>query len=266
MHKVASADGTQIAFERTGSGPPLVLVHGGAAGDHTRWELAGVRAAFAERFTVYAMDRRGRGESGDAAEYEMERESEDVAAVVDAVGDPVTLLGHSSGALFSLEAALRTDNLHRLILYEPVFRIGDYEPYDAELMAEMETLLGDGKNEQALVLFLRDAVHLTSDEIDVLRSAPSWQGRVEAAHTVPREEIAGGEYEFVAARFADMTTPTLLLAGTESPPPFIEATEAVHETLPNSRMVVFDGHGHVAMLTATDRFIEEVLRFAREAN
>jgi pimeloyl-ACP methyl ester carboxylesterase len=266
METVASADGTQIAFERSGSGPPLVLVHGGAAGDHTRWELAGIRDALGEHFTVYAVDRRGRGESGDAAEYAMEREYEDVVAVVDAIDEPVILLGHSSGALFSMEAALRTQNLHKLILYEPVFRIGDYEPYSEPLVAEMEALLGEGKDEEALILFMREAVNLTPAEIDALRTGPSWQRRVNAVHTIPREERTEGEYLFDAARFADMTTPTLLLAGSESLPPFIQATEAVNEALPNSRIFTFEGHGHVAMLTAPEQFIEVVLAFTREAD
>jgi pimeloyl-ACP methyl ester carboxylesterase len=266
MESAKSADGTQIAYERTGSGPPLLLVHGGAGNDHTRWELAGVRAAFAEHFTVYAMDRRGRGESGDAAEYALEREFEDVAAVVDAIPEPVNLLGHSSGALFGLEAALLTGNLRKLILYEPVFRIGDYEAYSPELMAEMQALLDDGEDERALTFYLREVVQATPDEIDALRSGPSWQARVSAVHTVVREEVAGGEYEFDAARFANMTTPTLLLSGGESPAPFVEATEAVAAALPNSRIHTFEGHGHVAMLTATSRFIDVVLTFIRETD
>ncbi len=266
MEKVTSADGTQIAFERTGSGPSLVLIHGGAAGDHTRWELAGVRAALAQHMTVYAVDRRGRGESGDGAKYAMELEYDDVVAVVDAISEPVILLGHSSGALFAMEAALRTDSIRKLILYEPVFAIGDYEPYSEPLIAEMEALLSEGKNEEALILFMQDAVNLTPEEIDALREGPSWQRRLRAVHTIPREERTEGEYRFDAARFRDMTTPTLLLVGDQSLPPFVQATEAVNEALPNSRIFTFEGHGHVAMLTATESFIEVVLAFAREAD
>lgn len=98
-----------------------MLVHGGAS-DHRFWDLSGIRSALAEHCTVYAMDCRGLGESGDATEYDLGREFEDVAAVVESIDEPVRLLGHSSGALLSLEAALRTDNLHDLILYEPPLR------------------------------------------------------------------------------------------------------------------------------------------------
>ena len=266
METVTSPDGTAIAFERTGSGPPLVLVPGGGANDHTRWELAGVRPAFAEQCTVYAIDGRDLGESGDAAEYELEREFEDVAAVVDSIDEPAVLLGHSSGALLALEAALRTDNLRALILYEPPIAVGDHDLDVAEKIVEMKALLDDGENEQVLILFLREVAEIPSEEIDALREAPNWQSRVDGAHTLPRAIGGVSEYEFDPARFADMTTPTLLLAGSESPPLHEDATEAVNEALPNSRVVMFDGHGHVAMLTATDRFINEVLTFIHEPN
>lgn len=95
METVTSADGTKIAFERTGSGPPLVLVHG-ATRDHRVWELSDVRPSLAEDTTVYAVDRRGRGGSGDTKEYELEREFEDMAAVVESIDEPATLLGHSA--------------------------------------------------------------------------------------------------------------------------------------------------------------------------
>jgi pimeloyl-ACP methyl ester carboxylesterase len=266
METVTSPDGTEIAFERTGSGPPLVLITGGATNDHTRWEQAGVRPAFAEHCTVYAMDGRGRGESGDADEYALEREVEDVAAVVDAVDGPVTLLGHSVGALYSLEAALRTDNVGRLILYEPPIAVGGHELGMEEVVAEIEVLLTGGEKEQALVRFLQEVGGLSPAELDTLRSAPTWQDRVAVAHIIPRGLQAADEYEFDAARFANLTMPTLLLSGSESPPLYRDGIEAVNEALPNSRILTFEGHAHVAMLTATDRFIDEVLEFTLESN
>jgi pimeloyl-ACP methyl ester carboxylesterase len=116
MQTVASADGTSIAFERGGSGADLVLVHGTAA-DRARW--AAIRPQLEEHFTVTAVDRRGRGDSGDGRNYAAEREYDDIVAVVDALDPPVLLFGHSFGAICSLEAALRTDRLDGLILYEP---------------------------------------------------------------------------------------------------------------------------------------------------
>jgi pimeloyl-ACP methyl ester carboxylesterase len=212
------------------------------------------------------MDCRGVGESGDAAEYELEREFEDVAAVVDSIDSPATLLGHSSGALLSLEAARRTDNLHELILYEPPIPVGNHELYSEAVLTEMKRLLDAGKNEQVLVLFLQEIAQSTPEEIDAQRSAPNWQDLVDAAHVWPRSVQALGEYEFDAAQFAHMTTPTLLLSGSESPPFLRDATEVVDDALPNRRFVTFDGHAHEAMLTAPDRFVDEVLTFIRGAD
>ena len=113
VHRVVSADGTPIACWRSGAGPPLVLVHGAAA-DHARW--APVLPAFEERFTVIAIDRRGRGESGDGAGYAIEREYEDVAAVADWAGPGTCLLGHSYGGVCALEAALVSGSVGRLMV------------------------------------------------------------------------------------------------------------------------------------------------------
>ena len=262
---VTSADGTTIAFEQMGSGPPLVLVHGN--GDvHEFWDLAGARPAFAERCTVYAISRRGRGASGDAATYELEREAEDVAAVVDSIDHPVTLLGHSGGALYSLEGALNTDNLRKLILNQPPIAVGDNVLDVEEAITEMKRLLDDGQREQALVLFLRDVGQLTPEELDAARSAPIWQEMVEAARALPRELQAIAEYEFDPARFAELTTPTLLLSGGESPSLYRDATEALGAALPNNRIVTFDEHAHEPMNTAPDRFVREVLMFTRALN
>lgn len=266
MDTVTSADGTPIAFARTGNGPPLVLVPGGGANDHTRWDAGGVRPAFSERCTVYAIDGRGLGESGDTDEYELEREFEDVAAVVESIDEPAVMLGHSSGALVALEAALRTDNLRKLILYEPPLQVGDHDIDVEEEVAEMEALLDEGQHEQVLILFLREVADIPPDEIDALREAPNWQRRVEGAYTIPRAIEGVSEYEFDPTRFAGLTTPTLLLEGSESPTFLHTAMEVLGETLPNSRIVTFEGHGHVAMLTATEQFIDEVFTFSYESN
>lgn len=265
IETVTSPDGTEIAFERTGNGPPLVLVYGN--GDvHQFWEEGGVRSAFADYYTVYAIERRGRGESGDATEYELERKAEDVAAVVETIDEPVTLLGHSGGALYSLEAALKIDNLRNLILYEPPIQVGEHELDIEQGVAEMKRLLDDGENEEALVLFLQEVAHLTSDELEELRSAPIWQDMVDAAQTLPRELRAIGEYEFDATRFVGVTTPTLLLTGSESLEWLTDATKAVNDALPHSRIATFEGEQHMAMHTAPDRFIDEVRTFFRESN
>jgi pimeloyl-ACP methyl ester carboxylesterase len=263
METVRSTDGTPIAFRRTGQGPPLVLVHG-AAGDHQRWDMGGVRQALEARRTVCAVDRRGRGASGEGAEYRLELEFEDVAAVVRSIEGPVDLLGHSFGALVALEAALRAGNLRRLVLYEPAILVGPGPASPPGVVSRMEGLVADGDPEGALVLFLREIARLTEGEIDALREAPSWPGRVAAAHTLAREERAVDGYVFEPGRFSGLTTPTLLLTGSESEPLYAEAVRRVAEALPDSRTVVFQGEGHVAMNTAPEKFVREVLGFLEE--
>jgi pimeloyl-ACP methyl ester carboxylesterase len=261
LEMVTSVDGTQIAYERTGSGPPLVLVHGTTA-DHTRWEP--IVPALEEHFTVYVMDRRGRGESSDADEYALGREVEDVVAVVESIEKPVILFGHSFGALCSLEAALRTDNLRRLVLYEPPLPVGDHDPDTESILDEMAALVDDGENEQALTQFFREIAQVPTTELDALRSAPNWPARVDAAHTAIREERARKGYEFDAARFAGLTTPTLLLSGSESAPFLKDATGVLNDSLPNCRIAVLDGQAHAAMNTAPELVIDEVLAFIHE--
>lgn len=253
---VTSPDGTRIGYERDGSGPPLVLVHGTSA-DRTRWEpvLAGLQA----RFTVYAVDRRGRGLSGDNAPYALEREFEDIVAVVDAINEPVALLGHSFGALCALEAAVRTRRVGRLILYEPGFKT-EPPPYEPGQRERLEALLAAGDRESALVAFFREIVAVSEEQLDMLRTAPSWPGRLAAVHTIPRE-FADGDYIFEPRRFERLAIPVLLLAGSESPRSLQAATTAVHAALPTSRLTAMGGQAHIAMTTAPELFTHLVLEF-----
>lgn len=265
MEKVTSPDGTEIAFERTGSGPPLVLVHG-AGGDHNVWEFSDIRATLADHCTVYAIDRRGRGESGDASAHDLDREVADVVTVVEAVDEPVTLFGQSYGALCALEAALRTGELRRLIVYEGVSSGGDDETTRAmvdELLAEIRPLVDQGRSKEAFA-FLLQAVGVPPEMIDAARSTPEWEEMSYGMKKLPRELQTYGEYEFDPSRFEALTTPTLLLDGEESTPSHRAGTEAVAKALPNSRIETIERHGHVANLTAPDRFTDEVLTFISE--
>jgi pimeloyl-ACP methyl ester carboxylesterase len=256
METVRSIDNTPIAYERSGKGPPLVLVHG-TGGGHTRW--VPVLPALEHHFTVCAVDRRGRGGSGDAPTYAIEREYEDIAAVVDSIREPVNLLGHSYGALCSLEASLLTRNIRRLVLYEPAFDVGIpmYPPGASE---RLQALLDRGDREEMLVTFMRDIVEVPMHQIELLRSEPAWKGRLAAAHTIPRE-FADVDYVLAPQRFAKMKTPTLLLMGGDSPPVLKKPTEALAKVLPNCRVAEMPGQQHVAMSTAPDLFCREVIGF-----
>ena len=253
-----SQDGTPIAFWRSGEGPPLVLVHGTAA-NHGRWRP--VLPAFAVSFTVYAIDRRGRGGSGDADGYSVEREFEDVAGVIDSIGGPVNILGHSYGGLVALEAALLTENVRKLVLYDPGIELEGREIYPHEVIERLEALLGAGDRDGVVATTMREVAGLPPETVEHMRSQPEWQARVDAAHTIPRELRAVKAYGFDPERFGNLAAPTLVLSGGDSPMAFVEAGEAVDEALPHSRRLVMPGQGHAAMDTGTEFFTTEVLRF-----
>jgi pimeloyl-ACP methyl ester carboxylesterase len=257
LKKFTSKDSTPIACQTSGSGPPLVLVHGTTA-DHSRW--VPVLPALAERFTVHALDRRGRGASGDASVYAVEREFEDLAAVVDGLDGPVDLLGHSYGAICSLEAAALTRNLRRLVLYEPPIPAG--LPITPEgTIDRLQALLDAGDKEGVVATFMREVPRVPPEQIARMRSLPAWRARVEAAGTIARELRAHDRYTFRAERFRELKLPVLLLLGGDSPPFFRAALERVQAAIPSARIVILPGQQHVAIDTAPELFAREVLAF-----
>ena len=260
MKQITSNDGTVIAFRRSGAGPPLLFVHGATA-DHTRWSP--IAPLFDRIFTVYAMDRRGRGESGDSRDYDIQREAEDVAAVVEAIGESASVLGHSFGALCSLEAALLTDSMHRLILYEPPFP-GVAPVVPREIPERIQALIDGGDPEAALEVFFREIVRMPEEELKEYRKLPVWQTRVSLAPTIARELMIDRTYPWHPDKFAGMEAPTMLLQGGDSPAFARQAVEMVHAALPNSRVVVLPGQQHIAMDTAPELFAREVVRFLLE--
>ena len=252
---VASKDGTPIAVWRSGAGPPLVLIHGTAA-DHRRW--APVLPALEQRFTVLGMDRRGRGGSGDAEAYAIEREYEDVAAVVESTGVETNVLGHSYGGMCAVEAARTTDAIGKLVLYEPPMGFLVSPP---EVVDRLQALLEAGERDELVAFFMREVAGVTAAQVELMRAMPAWSARLAVAHTIPREERASREYVFEPERFRDVVTSTLLLGGGDSAAPFKAAGEALRAALPSSQVVVMPGQRHTAMDTATSLFASEVLRF-----
>ena len=255
---VTAADGTSIAGWRSGEGPPLLLFHGISA-DHRRWDP--VLPALAERFTVYAFDRRGRGGSGDTDGYEIEREFADTAAAIDAFDSPVDVIGHSYGAMCALEAALLTPNIQRMVLYEPPYRLSDRPISPPDSVARLEERLAAGDRDGVIEVMMGELVGVPLEAMAEMRTRPAWAARMAAAHTIPRELRAVEEYRFEPEKFRGVATPTLLLIGSESPPHMHAATRAAAEVLPNAQTLVLPGQGHVAMDTAPDLFTTEVLRF-----
>lgn len=256
LEQATSRDGTAIGYWRSGQGRPLVLVHGTTA-DHSRWRT--VLPLLEPHATVYAVDRRGRGASGDGADYAIEDEFADVAAVVDAIGEPVDLVGHSYGAVCALEATLLTAGVRRLVLYEPPI----LPPPLSEVDDRLVELLGQDRRAEVVETFFRDIAGMPASQLDLLRSLPSWPARVAAAHTVVRERRRLDRYGFDRQRFAALTVPTMLLAGGDSPAFLRASTDALAAGLPGARLVTLPGEQHVAMDTSPEGFAAEVLGFLR---
>jgi pimeloyl-ACP methyl ester carboxylesterase len=265
MPQVVSRDGTKIAYWTSGDGPPLLIVHG-TSGSHERF--APLLPFLEPHATVHAMDRRGRGGSGDAPEYDLQREFEDVAAAVDAIaaasGAKVDVYGHSYGGECAFGAALLTSNIRSLVLYEgwpPVmpeklkFPIGVEERLDA--------LVTSGDREAALELFWREVVKVSEEDIRVIRAQPTWPSRVATVHTITREFRAFFKDAFDPERAARITVPVLLLAGTDTPEELRDDPETVAAALPDARIAVLEGQQHIADVLAPELFAEPVLEFLR---
>lgn len=253
--KVTSEDGTAIAVECEGAGPNLVIVHGGT-GDRGRWKP--LFPLFASRFTVCAMDRRGHGASGDSPDYALRKEAQDVAAVVDSRPGPVFLLGHSYGGVCALEAAFLTDKIARLVLYEPPLQ----ELNHSAVVVRMEGMIHAAAHEQALVTFLQEIVMISPSEVAAMRARPSWPGLVAGIESSIRQIRALDGYRFNPKRVSALNVPTLLLTGSETASPQLKlAISGLLDSLPNRRLIVFEGQQHNAMDTVPQRFAEAVESF-----
>ena len=252
---VTSKDGTPIAVECAGAGPSLVLVHGGT-GDRTRWTP--LFPLLTSRFTVCAMDRRGHGSSGDSPNYALQKEAEDVAAVVNSRPGPVFLLGHSYGGVAALEAAFLTNKISKLVLYEPPLQDRNH----AAVAAKMERMIRAAEREQALVTFLQEIVMISPSEVASMRARPSWPGLVASIEQQIRQVQALDAYRFDPKRVSVLKVPTLLLTGSETASPEIKrAIRTLLDSLPNRSLVVFEGQEHNAMDAIPQQFAEAVADF-----
>jgi pimeloyl-ACP methyl ester carboxylesterase len=265
--RVVSRDGTEIAYWTAGTGPPLVLVHGAVA-DHTRFDP--LLAYLAPHATVHAVDRRGRGASGDAPDYHLARELEDVAAVVDAVaeaaGTRVDLYGHSFGGLCAFGAATLTASIRRLVLYEGWPRVDpDAWAVPPGVRERLDALLAAGDREAVVETVFREVVMVPEEELRALRARPSWPARVAAAHTIARELRAiDDDGVFDPEQAARITVPTLLLTGSDSPDPAAADAGAVAAALADARVVVLPGQQHVADALAPETVAGQMVAFLRD--
>ena len=256
---VESRDGSIIGFKTVGAGPPMVLVHG-AAVDRRSW--GAVRGRLAERFTVHIMDRRGRGLSTAEREpYDIAREAEDVAAVVEAAGRDVYLVAHSYGARCSLEAALITDAIGRMLLYEPPMSTAERPVAPPDTMRRLRDATAAHDYDVALSTFLVEAVQLSPRAVDAMRTTAAWPAMLGNAPLILRE-VECAQRADVLERLGKVTAPVRLLVGTETGDYLLPAAGAIVEALPDADLVELVGQGHVANETAPDKLAAAVLEFA----
>ena len=221
-----------------------MLVHGSATSGQ---DWAFVAPLLRERFTVVTMDRRGRGDSGDAPEYAMEREAEDVLAVLEAVGGEL-LVGHSYGALCCILAA-RTGRLRRLVLYEPPIAVR------GSWLGRLEELVARGEHDLALEAFLRGA-GLPAQEVAAIRGSAAWPVLLDAVPPLPRELQAASRWEHPAG---PIEVPTLFLRGADTEgPAYLDTFEALEAAFPDGRLELIPGQRHIAHVLAPGAFAQRV--------
>jgi pimeloyl-ACP methyl ester carboxylesterase len=257
MHTTASRDGTTIAYDREGEGDPLILVPG--AFGYRRYpgqvKLAGLLAA---RFTVYSYDRRGRGDSGDTKPYAVQREIEDLAAVINAAGGHAHVWGLSSGAVLALEAAAAGLPIRRLAVHEPPLVVdpGDRQPPAGQLK-QLTALIDASQRGAAVRYFMVDVMGAPAFVPTMLRLMPkAWKALTAVAHTLPYDAaIMRGYMEgrpLPAGQWGSVTMPALVMCGAskETPAFFVHAAQALVAALPDARLVQRRGLGHTKALNA----------------
>jgi pimeloyl-ACP methyl ester carboxylesterase len=255
MKRVRSPDGINVSYEEYGVGPPLVLVHGAFSDHLTNWEF--VRPLLETRFTVYAIGRRGRGETDATSGHSLEDESNDVVAVIREVGQPVFLLGHSYGAQAALAAAPHAaDRIRKLVLYEPPWP----SSAGARLLPRLEELARHEDWEGFSVTFFRELLLVPAEEFQALHESDLWPPIVGDARASLGDIRALLRYGFDPDRFQELRIPVLLQLGTESPRQ-LYVTDALAAVLPDARVEELAGQAHEAMTTAPELYAESVTRF-----
>ncbi|GAA0948283.1 alpha/beta hydrolase [Nonomuraea longicatena] len=239
MNSVTSKDGTTIAFEKFGQGPPVILVDGAfvyRAIDPWANQFAG---ELADRYTVYTYERRGRGNSGDTAPYAVAREIDDLAALIEHAGGTAHVVGLSSGAVLALDAAASGLPITKLALYEPPFIVDDtHEPRADDYLDHARKLIADGRKGDAIAHALTKTVFLPAEMVDEMRAQPFFAAMEAVGDTVAYDgEIMDGLMSgnpLPTDRWNAVTTPTLVLYGGASEQWMHNAAHALAETLPTT--------------------------------
>ena len=235
-----SADGTAIAYDRAGSGPALVLVGGASTARSVHAELARL---LADGFTVFNYDRRGRGDSGDTPPYAVDRELEDLAAVVDAAGGKAAVFGNSSGAVLALRAAAAGLPVEQLALWEPPFFVDPGAPgRQRRYLETLRELLASGRPGDAMAVFL-GSVGVPDAAVEGMRRSPGWPAMEAIAPTLVYDAMVMGDSR-VPPELASLRVPTLVLTGGATGAWAADAAAALLRVLPDARHLVLEGQTH----------------------
>jgi len=255
LHRLTTPAGVNVSYARYGSGPPLVLVHGGFSDHDSNWEL--IKPLIAEQFTVHAIARRGRGETDATETHSLIDEAEDVAAVIRSVGEPVFLLGHAVGALIAAEAARTAPALVRkLVLYEPP------KPtlLSGTVFQQLSALADQGDWENYSWVFFKEGLGIPIEEMEELRASEVWAAYVADARATAQDMRALREYELDPQRFQDLNIPTLFQVGSESPAELF-LTDELAPVFPNARVETLAGQAHEGMTTAPEQYVAAITKF-----
>ena len=244
--EVTSKDGTRIVFDRTGEGPPLILV-GGAL--NNRGSGAPYAAPLSASFTVYAYDRRGRGDSADTPPYAVDREVEDLLALIEEAGGSAFLFGHSSGAALVLETAARADGIEKIALYEPPYNVDDSRaPVPPDYVAHLDELIAEGRRGDAVEYFMVVGVGMPPEAVAPMRDAPFWPYLEAVAHTIAYDGRVMGfdeaDHSLPVERWKAIEAPALVMDGDASPDWGRNAVQAVTDALPNAERRSLPGQTH----------------------
>lgn len=257
MQHATSADGTPIAFHTTGEGPPVVIVGGAFSTAEAAGPLAAALASVG--YQGVTLDRRARGDSGDTTPYTPEREAEDLAAVIAAVGGEASVLGHSSGAVLALFAAGEGVPITHLFLSEPPFHFGEGEPAD-DLPERIQTLVIDGRPEDAVTLFQREGIGLPDAVIEQIKASPMFASLVPLAQSTVYDAILTAAVSTPTDAMTSVSQPVTILRGEPTIPMLVRAANLLAEAIPDAELVVVpESHDHSVDPAGTAREIAKRL-------
>jgi pimeloyl-ACP methyl ester carboxylesterase len=241
MGQVTSRDGTSIDVERSGEGTPVVLVTGGSVDRRSNAELA---AELSKGFTVFNYDRRGRGQSTDTPPYAIEREIEDIEAVIAEAGGSAHLYGSSSGAALALEAAASGLPILKLAMWEPPFILDEDKRPPRDQVEQYETMVAEGRRGDAVEYFMTKVIGMPAEMVSGMRAEPWWPAQEALAHTLAYDARIMGDYSLPTDSAASVKVPAIVIAGGADFPWMRETAEALAEALPDGRARILDGQGH----------------------